>query len=288
MAAVVRAKPREVADTAAAIVQDAMDWLDKNHLTENDEFIDVPVPQIQGQIVEVVKILLERVQQRLVEQIADTHAPLVADETVECETGFQWPANEGTVVLTTNSTTATHTSPTYTGVMDDLLTVRPSFGCSASHQTANTRDTWIYPATSIWDSCAVKGLIIELISQLQKKALENDIAKHSSPFEQAISRSTTLKGEILALQSELDALSKWPPQIDTMRADEDQANEGHPDKVCDQVSDVVINACLTRDTKCKIAYETCVKDNMFMVPGEMTVAGKMDHKTVARGVVPNF
>ena len=249
--AVVRAKPREVADTAAAIVQDAMDWLDKNHLTENDEFIDVHdpqnqeeideviqtipskciserlleqavdviMPQIQGQIMEVVNILLERVQQRLVEQIADARAPLVADETVECETGFEWPANEGTVCLTTNSTTATHTSPTYTGVMDDLLTVRPSFGCSASHQTANTLDTWICPATSIWDSCAVKGLIIELISQLQKKALENDIAKHSSPFEQAMSRSTILKGEILALQSELDALSKWTPclQMKTKR-----------------------------------------------------------------------
>ena len=137
------------------------------------------------------------------------------------------------------------------------------------------------------DSCAVKGLIIELISQLQKKAL-NDIAKHSSPIEQAMSRSTTLKGEILALQSELDALSKWPLQIDTMLADEDQANEGHPDKVCDQVSDVVIDACLTRDTKCKIACETCVKDNMFMVPGEITVAGKFHHETVVQSVVRNI
>ena len=127
-------------------VQDDLDWLDKNRLTDNDEFIDVPVPQnqeevdeviqtipskciserlleqvvdvimpqIQGQIAEVVKILLERVQQillervqhRFVEQIADAHASSVADETVECETGFEWPANERTVCLTTNSTTA--------------------------------------------------------------------------------------------------------------------------------------------------------------------------------------
>ena len=60
-------------------------------------------------------------------------------------------------------------------------------------------------------------------------------------------------------------------------------NEGHPDKICDQFSDVVLDACLTCDTKCKVASETCVKDNMFMVTGEITVAGK--HETVVRGVI---
>ena len=43
-----------------------------------------------------------------------------------------------------------------------------------------------------------------------------------------------------------------------------------------QISDVVIDASLTCDAKCKVACETCVKDNMFMVAGEITVAGKMD------------
>ena len=98
-------------------VQDDLDWLDKNRLTDNDEFIDVPVPQnqeevdeviqtvpskciseqllehivdvimpqIQGQIVEVVKIFLERVQQRFVEQIADAHAPSVRDTSYRDE-----------------------------------------------------------------------------------------------------------------------------------------------------------------------------------------------------------
>ena len=45
-------------------------------------------------------------------------------------------------------------------------------------------------------------------------------------------------------------------------------------KICDQISDVVIDACLTCDAKCMVACETCVKDNMFMVAGEITVAGK--------------
>ena len=42
-----------------------------------------------------------------------------------------------------------------------------------------------------------------------------------------------------------------------------------------QISDVVTDACLTCDVKCKVACETCVKDNMFMVAGEITVARKI-------------
>ena len=43
-----------------------------------------------------------------------------------------------------------------------------------------------------------------------------------------------------------------------------------------QISDVVTDACLTCDVKCKVARETCVKDNMFMVVGgEITVARKI-------------
>ena len=42
------------------------------------------------------------------------------------------------------------------------------------------------------------------------------------------------------------------------------------------ISDVVTDVCLTCDVKCKVACETCVKDNMFTVAGEITVAGKMD------------
>ena len=107
-----------------------------------------------------------------------------------------------------------------------------------------------------------EGLITELISQLQKEALEDDNAKHSSTLETAVSRST--------------------------KADPESVNEGHTDKICDQFSDVVLDACLTCDTGCKVACETCVKDNMFMVAGEISVAGKCHHETVVRGVAQNI
>jgi len=65
----------------------------------------------------------------------------------------------------------------------------------------------------------------------------------------------------------------------------ESVNEGHPDKVCDQVSDAVLDTCLTSDPKSKVACETATKDNMVMVAGEITTQTKIDYEKVVRGVV---
>jgi len=65
----------------------------------------------------------------------------------------------------------------------------------------------------------------------------------------------------------------------------ESVNEGHPDKVCDQVSDAVLDTCLTGDPKSKVACETATKDNMVMVAGEITTQTKIDYEKVVRGVV---
>jgi len=65
----------------------------------------------------------------------------------------------------------------------------------------------------------------------------------------------------------------------------ESVNEGHPDKVCDQVSDAVLDACLVSDPKSKVACETATKDNMVMVAGEITTQAKIDYEKVVRGVV---
>ena len=118
----------------------------------------------------------ERVQQRSLKQIVDAPVPLVADETVECAGGLEWLASGGEVCLTADSTAGTSTFPTYIGVTDDLLAVGPSFGCSASHQTANTLDTWICPAISIGDSCAVEGTLVEAHQERTSECIAEQIA----------------------------------------------------------------------------------------------------------------
>merc|ERR1711865_598271 len=65
----------------------------------------------------------------------------------------------------------------------------------------------------------------------------------------------------------------------------ESVNEGHPDKLADQVSDAVLDACLTTDPKSKVACETATKDNMVMVAGEITTQAKIDYEQVARKAV---
>ena len=62
----------------------------------------------------------------------------------------------------------------------------------------------------------------------------------------------------------------------------ESVNEGHPDKVCDQVSDAVLDTCLRADPKSKVACETATKDNMVMVAGEITTEAKLDYDKIVR------
>jgi S-adenosylmethionine synthetase len=51
----------------------------------------------------------------------------------------------------------------------------------------------------------------------------------------------------------------------------ESVGEGHPDKVCDTISDAILDACLTLDRTSRVACETFVKSNMVVVGGEITV-----------------
>merc|ERR1712228_725425 len=68
----------------------------------------------------------------------------------------------------------------------------------------------------------------------------------------------------------------------------ESVNEGHPDKLCDQVSDAVLDACLKEDPKSKVACETATKDNMVMVAGEITTQAQLDYEKTVRGVVAHI
>jgi len=58
--------------------------------------------------------------------------------------------------------------------------------------------------------------------------------------------------------------------------------EGHPDKVCDQISDAILDACYTLDPKARVGVETLVTTNKIVLAGEITVNGKIDFEAIAR------
>jgi S-adenosylmethionine synthetase len=68
----------------------------------------------------------------------------------------------------------------------------------------------------------------------------------------------------------------------------ESVNEGHPDKICDQVSDAVLDACLAVDPKCKVACETATKDNMVMVAGEISTTATLDYERLVRDAVASI
>jgi len=65
----------------------------------------------------------------------------------------------------------------------------------------------------------------------------------------------------------------------------ESVNEGHPDKIADQVSDAVLDACLTADPMSMVACETATKDNMVMVFGEITTQAALDYDKIVRAEV---
>jgi S-adenosylmethionine synthetase len=65
----------------------------------------------------------------------------------------------------------------------------------------------------------------------------------------------------------------------------ESVSEGHPDKVCDQVSDAVLDACLSKDPHSRVACETAVKDNNIFILGEITTKADIDYDKIARAVI---
>jgi len=60
---------------------------------------------------------------------------------------------------------------------------------------------------------------------------------------------------------------------------------GHPDKICDQVSDAVLDACLAQDPNSKVACESCSKTGMIMVFGEITTKAILDYQKIIRDCI---
>ena len=65
----------------------------------------------------------------------------------------------------------------------------------------------------------------------------------------------------------------------------ESVTEGHPDKVCDQISDAILDAYLAQDPKSRVAVETMVSTDMVVLAGEVTSRGTVDVVKTAREVI---
>jgi len=65
----------------------------------------------------------------------------------------------------------------------------------------------------------------------------------------------------------------------------ESVTEGHPDKVCDNISDAILDACLTQDPNSRVAIECLATTNFLCISGEVTTTAKVDFEEVARNKI---
>ncbi|KAF9701942.1 hypothetical protein EKO04_001115 [Ascochyta lentis] len=79
-----------------------------------------------------------------------------------------------------------------------------------------------------------------------------------------------------------------PSKGSTFLFTSESVGEGHPDKICDQVSDAILDACLKEDPLSKVACETATKTGMIMVFGEITTKAHLDYQKIIRGAIKDI
>src|SRR3990167_4805447 len=65
----------------------------------------------------------------------------------------------------------------------------------------------------------------------------------------------------------------------------ESVSASHPDKICDQISDAILDECIRQDLTSRVAVETLVTTNKIVLAGEVTTKARVDFEEVARGIV---
>ena len=65
----------------------------------------------------------------------------------------------------------------------------------------------------------------------------------------------------------------------------ESVTEGHPDKICDQISDAVLDALLIQDPMSRVACETAITTGLVLVMGEVTTKGYVDIQKIVRDTI---
>jgi len=68
----------------------------------------------------------------------------------------------------------------------------------------------------------------------------------------------------------------------------ESVTEGHPDKLCDQVSDAVLDACLEQDPRSRVACESATKTGFVMLLGEITTTAQLNYDQIVRNTIKDI
>lgn len=81
------------------------------------------------------------------------------------------------------------------------------------------------------------------------------------------------------------SMKKGAHEGETFLFTSESVGEGHPDKICDQISDAIVDACLAADPYSKVACECAAKTGMIMVFGEITSTATLDFQRIVRDTI---
>ena len=65
----------------------------------------------------------------------------------------------------------------------------------------------------------------------------------------------------------------------------ESVTEGHPDKICDQISDAILDAILSEDKTARVACEVCATTGLVLVMGEVTTTSRVNYEKIVRDTV---
>ena len=219
------------------------------------------------QLVEVPEtVSRDGVQQRTVEQIVDAPVPQAVEELAEVSKVFSQGRIQQRIVE--------QTIPAIP--LAEKIVELPVIQTEEKMQRGvNTHVQHVVNAVEVEKSEIIEGTVQRKKPIIQEKI--NQVTKHVEIPELEFTDKVVDNPVVAQRQISMETVQKSMeiPQLQIT------------DKVID-VPVVSVDACLTCDAKCKVTCETCVKDNMFTVTGEITVAGKTNHETIVRGVVPNI